>query len=531
MRRRAGGSVLVGGSPLRVLRITPEAVALLDALAAGRPIEGAASVTLARRLLDAGMAHPRPPVSLPARGAPAAPAPPAGPAPPAATHPDVGVAPPSSSSSSSSIAPLQAITAVVPVRDDAAGLDATLAGLAIPCVVVDDGSLDAAAVATVAGRRGARLFRRDAAGGPAAARNEGLEAVRTPLVLFLDAGVLISSPGIVALAAHLADPGVVAAAPRVLPVAAPGTPAWLAAYETSRSPLDMGAAEGMVAPRRRVAYVPTAAILARTTAVRAAGGFDPGLRHGEDVDLVWRLGRAGAVRYVPAVTAVHPMRPGLQAMLRQRFGYGTSSAPLERRHGTAVAPVRLSPWTAAAWGAAGARLPALAIAFGGVGVLGLRRRLRLVLPAPGQGADRHPRAQLAESTSEALRLAGLGQLRAGAMLGSALRRDWWPLALTAGIASRRLRPAIAVAVLVPPLAGWVRRRPALDPARWLLLWLADDLAYGTGVWRGCLAERSGRALLPELSRGAAGLGGLPGSAPASASASPPAPPSGPAPVP
>ena len=34
--------------------------------------------------------------------------------------------------------------------------------------------------------------------------------------------------------------------------------------------------------------------------------YDPGLRGGEDVDLVWRLGQAGwDVRYVPAGTVEH----------------------------------------------------------------------------------------------------------------------------------------------------------------------------------------------------------------------------------
>ena len=72
------------------------------------------------------------------------------------------------------------------------------------------------------------------------------------------------------------------------------------------------------------------------------------------------------------------------------------------------------------------------------------------------------------------------------------------MAVALALASRRSRPALAVAVVVPPLLDWLDRRPRLDPARFVALRLADDLAYAVGVWEGCVRERSGRALLPDL---------------------------------
>jgi mycofactocin glycosyltransferase len=65
-------------------------------------------------------------------------------------------------------------------------------------------------------------------------------------------------------------------------------------------------------------------------------------------------------------------------------------------------------------------------------------------------------------------------------------------------ASRRSRPALAAAVVVPAALEWWERRPALDPVRFLGLRLADDLAYASGVWIGCGRERSAKALLPAL---------------------------------
>ena len=55
----AGGTVLVGGSPVRVLRLTPAGARAVAGWFSGVPVaDSAAARTLARRLLDAGIAHP-----------------------------------------------------------------------------------------------------------------------------------------------------------------------------------------------------------------------------------------------------------------------------------------------------------------------------------------------------------------------------------------------------------------------------------------------------------------------------------------
>jgi len=58
-RLLAGDAVLVGGSPVRVLRLTSAGGRSVEAWFAGAPVpDGAAARSLARRLLDAGIAHP-----------------------------------------------------------------------------------------------------------------------------------------------------------------------------------------------------------------------------------------------------------------------------------------------------------------------------------------------------------------------------------------------------------------------------------------------------------------------------------------
>lgn len=431
-RRTDGGATIVGGAPLRIIRLSPAGRRWLDAVAAGEPVpEGAASVALARRLVDAGIANPLPP-------------------------PDAGPDPAD-------------VVVVVPVRDDAPGLAATLARLGPVgrVVVVDDGSRAPVAVeAGTAGPAPVEVRRREVSGGPGAAREDGWRATQAPVVAFVDANVEPEPGWLDALLPHFADPSVGAVAPRVR-ARAGAAPRWLARYEAERSSLDMGPVAAAVRPGSRVPYVPTAAVVVRRAALEAVGGFDPALRIGEDVDLIWRLHRAGwRVRYEPAAAVTHPCRPTLGAWLRQRYTYGTSAAVLHARHGAAVAALSgVSGWSALAWGAVAAGHPLAGVAVGAGTTAALVPKLR---------ALDHP-------VREAVRLAGAGHLWSGRRVADAARRSWWPLAAALAVARRRSRlPVAAAALTVRPLH------------------LLDDLAYGTGVWAGCLRARDLGALRPSF---------------------------------
>lgn len=444
----AGGRVLVGGSPIRLLRLTAAGRDLVDRLATGGAVPPSAGAQrLSRRLLDAGLAHPRPPGATPSV--------------------DVAV--------------------VIPVRDDPEGLAATLRALdptgtaeaRTAISVVDDLSADPGPIASRCRPAAVTLIRRETWGGPAGARNTGWRSAPEPLIAFVDANCEPEPGWLDRLLPHFADPQVGAVAPRIVPSTGVRAPAaLLAAYEAVASPLDLGGREAIVRPRSPVAYVPTAALVVRREALEGAGGFDESLPVGEDVDFVWRMVSAGwTVRYEPGAVVRHPVRPGWPAWLGQRFRYGTSAAALARRHGTAVAPAVMSPWTAASWGLAAAGHPALGAAAACYAVAALTG----VVPV-----------------AESVRLAGVGHLRGGLALARAVRRAWAPAAIVLAVASRRSRPALAAVAVVPGLLEWFDRRPRLDPARFVTLRLADDLAYATGVWAGCLRQRSARALVPDL---------------------------------
>jgi mycofactocin system glycosyltransferase len=435
--------VLIGGAPIRLLRLTPAGRRLVDRLAAGEAVpRSAGAQSLVRRLLDAGVAHPRPPVPSP---------------------------------------PPEAVV-VIPVRNDADGLAATLAALAggPPAVIVDDASDDAEAVTVRSTGPGITLLHRSARGGPAGARNEGWRASDAPFVAFVDANCEPEPGWLDVLLPHFADPQVAAVAPRILPAAAPGRGGGtMAAYEAVASPLDLGASEAIVRPGSPVAYVPTAAFVVRRSALEELGGFDEALTVGEDVDFVWRLAAVGwSVRYEPRAIVRHPIRSSWSDWMAQRYRYGTSAAPLARRHGWAVAPAVMSPWTASAWALAAAGQPLLGIAAAAYPIAAVHRQV---------------------PHGEALRLAGMGHVRGGLALARALRRAWAPAAIVVGVAGgRRTRAVLAAAVAVPGIVEWFHQRPALDPARFAALQLADDLAYAAGLWAGCVRERSLRALLPDL---------------------------------
>jgi mycofactocin glycosyltransferase len=468
--------VLVGGSPVRVLRLTPSGTRHVAGWWSGTPVsDNPRARALARRLLDTGIAHPVPPGGNWGLG-----------------H----------------------VTVVIPVRDRQAELSRCLAGLGggawarrpgrqgqqgrphgrarapMPrVIVVDDASGDPAAIARIAVSAGAHILHRSVNGGPGAARNTGLAAADTPLIAFLDSDCVPGPGWLDALLPHFADPAVGAVAPRIVPDE-PGR-TWLARYEGASSTLDMGVRASIVRPGSRVPYVPGAALVVRRAA--AGAGFAETMRVGEDVDLVWRLAASGwRVRYEPAAAMRHQHRVRLGEWFGRRKDYGTSAAILESRHPGAVRPLYLSAWTASAWLAAAAGRPAAGAAVAGAGVVLLARRLAQVT-----GEDwLRPTART--SWSLAARLAGGGTVAAGRPLGSAISRTWWPVALPAAIAVRRMRWPLAALVLTPPLLDWLDRRPPLDPARYVAARLLDDIGYSLGVWQGCLEQRTVRPLLPRL---------------------------------
>lgn len=374
---------------------------------------------------------------------------------------------------------LDDVTVVVPVRDNSAGVDRLLSALGpqVPCIVVDDASADPQALADAVEAHGATLIRLDRNVGPAAARDVGLRDVRTRLVAFVDSDVEASAATLVGLAAQFADPGLAAAGPRIR---SSGGRLWFERYEDACGSLDLGPAPATARPWSRVAYLPSACLVARVDALGT--GFDPRMRSGEDVDLVWRLQAAGhRIRYVAELEVRHDVRGTVGAWLGRKAFYGSSAAPLAARHGDRVAPAVLTPLGAAA--IAGVLLQrrwSWGVAFGCAGWIArdARRRLPELTVRQRLGFARAAAGAMSRQTS-ALAL-----------------RHWWPATLVLAAASPRARRAVAVMTVVDGVVAHRSSGTELDPVRFTIARRADDLAYGAGVWWGALRARSARCLMP-----------------------------------
>ncbi len=472
--------VLLGGSPLKLLRLNPPADTIFASLARGRSLREAAHeasrshrsvARFTRKLLDGGFVHPR---WEPVR--------------PSATE-------------NAELPGHGDVTVVIPAYERSEELDRLLRSIASSrtsvtpntgpseLVVVDDGSTDD--TGAVARRHGARVITNESPQGPAAARNAGLATVTTEFVAFLDSDCVVDGDWLSPLMVHFRDPQVALVAPRIGGLetgqAGPAKPGdTLRAYEHVRSSLDLGTQEAPVVPRTRVAYVPAAALVARTSVMNNIGGFATSMFVGEDVDLVWRLHQAGyRCRYEPESVVRHDHRTTPAAFLKRRFQYGTSAAELAKRHPGQVPALAVSGWSALAWGLLATWHPAGLVASAGV-VAGSTAALPRKLTS------------VADPRRLAARLALRGHLGAGRQLGGALWRSYLPLALLGMLISRRIRMTVLVAALIPNLLEWKERRPDLDPIRYVGIRLADDAAYCAGVWKGCADAGTLAPLRPDL---------------------------------
>jgi mycofactocin system glycosyltransferase len=344
---------------------------------------------------------------------------------------------------------------------------------------VDDGSLDAAAIASCAQAHGADLIRLATNAGPAAARNAGARATSREFLWFVDVDVVITDVHAAAprLLAHFGDPLVAAVAPRVCGV---GGTTWRERFEVDFSPLDMGERPALVVPGGVVGYVPSACLMIRRAAY--GEGFDESFRVGEDVDLVWRLHDHGwLVRYDASVVVRHHARSTWRGWWTQRREYGASTGALASRHGDRVALLRSDPWTLLAWTSVLLGQPALGA--------------RIV-----RSARNHARSRFFEHEDGPNHVADVvvarNMVRAGGPLSRAVVRTFGLGVLVAALHPRLRSRALALFALGTAWR-WRHQRLRLSDVP---LALADDAAYGVGVVHGAWRSKTVRALTPHVTK-------------------------------
>ncbi|MEV2277970.1 family 2 glycosyl transferase [Nocardiopsis sp. NPDC049922] len=507
MRFSDEGHVLVGGCPPRALRLTTDQVSALIRWWSGASPVGRVERLLARRLVDAGLAHPRP---------------------------------------ERDAVPAERGTVDVAVVGQAgsAALARTLDHLAAdhpalrPVVVGATG-----ACAWVARARGARLV--PGPPGGAAARAVALDACSAPLLALLEAGARPGPGWLEAALGHFADPGVAAVLPRVL-TARPNAPTYgemtIAAVAAVRAGADRGADPAPVLPWGRGTggrglpgtanehteadpLSPVNTLVLRRAAVER---LDPGLGAGAELDALWRLAERGwSVRYEPRSRVWNPPITDLGGYLRACFARGAAAGPLARSRRERVAGPDL-PWpSSVALGLAAAGHPALAAGAVALGTADTARRLSRTSPG---------------TLPEALRLTGRDLAYTARVGGRWVRGTWWPVlaavAVGAGAVARRrsgtgerstpggrravspsssvgvrcgalraasrfgrarwIAAAAGAALTLPHLGAWHRGRGVamVGPVGWTVLGMAGDAARSLGTWWGVASSGSPAPLTP-----------------------------------
>jgi len=210
--------------------------------------------------------------------------------------------------------------------------------LAYEIIVVDDGSSDDTA-AIASGFAGVRLLRQ-ANGGVARARNCGIAAARSELILFLDADDR-AEPGRFARQADfmLAHPEIDLSFGNWTVENEPGS--YLARYGLAgpparfvelAAPLDRLLADGC--------FVPTSTVAVRRPALLAAGGFPEDRRYAEDYALWLALAAVGRFAFVDAPLAWYRTTAN-QRLTRSADTYLGVVVTLREalvRHGAALEP-------------------------------------------------------------------------------------------------------------------------------------------------------------------------------------------------
>jgi mycofactocin system glycosyltransferase len=255
-------------------------------------------------------------------------------------------------------------------------------------------------------------------------------------------------------------------------------------YESTMSSLSLGSRERTGSGGSDTFYLPSCNLLVRRAAFRSAGGFNDSMQVGEDVDLTWRLRDNGwTISYLPAGNVLHEHRSSIRSFMSRRFDYGTSEGMLQLLHPgrrkQMVIPSLLAAVLLLCLAAPGAGCWTLLLAAGLlaadaaiVRIRFIRRRLPIGLPA----------------------LLG-GRLRA---LGSLIYYISYHLVRYYAV------PLIVIALMVPGFWAWALpaaalmcaagvdhavRKPPLSFIRFCGIYLLEQIAYGAGVFWGCLRRR------------------------------------------
>ena len=378
------------------------------------------------------------------------------------------------------------VSVVIPVKDRAEELQRCLASLArlnyppenIQVIVVDDGSKDLSA--TVAQRSGAIVVPSGGTGrGPAAARNVGARAATGDILAFIDSDCTASPEWLMELMPVFNDPKAAAVGGMVdgMCTASP-----IDRYEAVMSSLSLGSRERKGNRGNDTFYLPSCNLLVRRPAFLGVGGFDDTMHVGEDVDLTWRLRDTGwTIVYLPEGRVLHEHRSTFRSFMSRRFDYGTSEGMLQllhpRRRKQMVVPPLLAFVLALSCMAAFTGGWSLLLSAGLFVADVTAVHLRLV----------RREIPLSFMTILAGRLRALGSLIY--YLCYHLVRYYATPLLVASLFVPLFWAVSAVVLGCAAGVDYAVRKPSLSFISFSGIYLLEQIAYGAGVFWGCLRRR------------------------------------------
>jgi mycofactocin system glycosyltransferase len=377
------------------------------------------------------------------------------------------------------------VSIIIPVRDQPGYLGECLASLAnldypadrTEIIVVDDGSKKD--VSRIITSENIKIIRCEKSRGPAAGRNIGAEKAGGDILAFLDADCTAGENWLKEIIPFFIATMVGAVGGYVDGYY---RDSFLDRYEVTASSLNLGQRLLIEGKSTSGFYVPTANLLVRRNIFMSTGGFQPGMRVGEDVDFCWRLRALGqTLLYVPFGRVAHKHRNRLDKMLRRRALYGTSEASLYRGHHENRKSLQIP-------------------VFNGLSFLALA--LAILLPSP------YPLAAVLAffgldlwRRSTTIKKLQMG-LAFGQMVHATLRSYlsffyflffhlvryylflfiglgflWYPLWIFSG-----------TAVLYASIVDYFAKKPELFYPVFLFFYLLEHLAYQLGVFWGCLKK-------------------------------------------
>ena len=385
-------------------------------------------------------------------------------------------------------ATLPKVSIIIPVMNRADELRRCLTSLTrltypqdkLQIIVVDDGSSDGSPL--VARQFGAMLIPSGGTGrGPAAARNVGAAMACGEILAFIDSDCTASKEWLGELIPAFNNPDMAAVGGQVDGMCSESA---VDRYETVMSSLSLGSRERTGNGGNDTFYLPSCNLLVRSAAFRSAKGFRDEMHVGEDVDLTWRLRDKGwAISYLPAGNVLHEHRSSIRSFMSRRFDYGTSEGMLQLLHPKRKKQMVIPPLLATVLALC------LAAPFAGFWTILLASGILVADAAIVKG--RFVRRKLPVKMRSLL----AGRLRA---LGSLAYY------LCYHLVRYYAAPLIVFALVVPGFPAWglpvaallcatgvdyAVRKPPLSFVRFSVIYLLEQLAYGAGVFWGCLSRK------------------------------------------